>query len=212
MQIYLDNGRVLAVHLKLTGRLLVRPKKAEKDHWQHVTISLSSQKELRFADLRKFGWLKLFKNQAALKKVLAEFGPEPLADLTLAKFQQLLAKTSRPVKVAIMDQKKIAGVGNIYATDALFLARIDPQRPANKISAVEAKKLFAAIKKVLKAGLRFRGASDQYYLDALGRQGAYQKHFLAYGQEGKKCPFCQGEFEKIKLAGRGTVFCPQCQK
>ena len=111
-----------------------------------------------------------------------------------------------------MDQKKISGVGNIYANDALFLARINPQRPANKIDEKEAKKLLKAIEKVLKAGIKYRGASDQYYLDALGRKGAYQDHFLTYGRTGKKCFDCRGKIKRIKIGGRGTFFCSQCQQ
>ncbi|HUV42482.1 MAG TPA: bifunctional DNA-formamidopyrimidine glycosylase/DNA-(apurinic or apyrimidinic site) lyase [Patescibacteria group bacterium] len=212
LQIFLSNGQILAIHLKMTGRLLVRKKDFPKDDWQHVIISLSGNQELRFADLRKFGWVKLIKDKKELEKLLAEFGPEPLDDLDLKKFRAILASSGRPVKIILMDQKKISGVGNIYANDALFLAKIDPRRPAKKISDQEAKKLLQVIEKVLKAGIKYRGASDQYYLDALGRKGAYQEHFLTYGREGKKCFDCDGKVKKIKLGGRGTFFCPKCQK
>lgn len=212
LQIFLSNNQILAVHLKLTGRLLVRKKGASKDDWQHVIISLSGNKELRFADLRKFGWIKLIKDKKELEKLLSEFGPEPLDSLDLKKFKAILASSGRPVKLVLMDQKKISGVGNIYANDALFLARIDPRRPAKRITDKEAEKLYQAIEKVLKAGIKYRGASDQYYLDALGRKGSYQDHFLIYGREGKKCFDCGGKIKKIKLGGRGTFFCPKCQK
>jgi len=111
-----------------------------------------------------------------------------------------------------MDQKKISGIGNIYANDALFLAGIHPRRPADKITEKEARKLYQAVEKVLKAGLRHRGASDQHYLDALGRKGSYQEHFLVYGREGKKCFHCSGKVKRIKISGRSAFFCPQCQK
>lgn len=212
LQIFLSNNKILVIHLKLTGRLLVRKKDAPRDDWQHVTISLSGEKELRFADLRKFGWVKLVKDKQELEKILASFGPEPMDGLTLGEFKKILAASRRPVKLVLMDQKKIAGIGNIYANDALFLARIDPRRPANKVTPQETKKLFQAIEKVLKAGIRYRGASDQYYLDALGRKGSYQDHFLVYQREGQKCFDCQGKVKKIKLGGRGTFYCPQCQK
>lgn len=212
LQIFLSNGKILAVHLKLTGRLLVRSKGAPKDDWQHVTISLGGNKELRFADLRKFGWIKLVKDKKELEKLLSEFGPEPLDSLDLKKFKATLTSSRQPIKIVLMDQKKISGVGNIYANDALFLARIDPRRPAKEISEKEAKKLFQAIEKVLKAGIKYRGASDQYYLDALGRKGSYQDHFLTYGREGKRCFDCGGEIKRIKIGGRGTFYCPRCQK
>ncbi|HUS60023.1 MAG TPA: bifunctional DNA-formamidopyrimidine glycosylase/DNA-(apurinic or apyrimidinic site) lyase [Nevskiaceae bacterium] len=212
LQIFLSNGKILVVHLKLTGRLLVRKKGTPIDDWQHVTIGLSGSKQLRFADLRKFGWIKLVKNRKELEKLLAEFGPEPMDDLDLTIFKKTLVSTSRPIKIILMDQKKISGVGNIYANEALFLAKINPRRPANKVTDNEAKKLYQAIEKVLKAGIRYRGASDQYYLDALGRKGSYQEHFLVYGREGKKCFGCGSKIKKIKIGGRGTYFCPKCQK
>lgn len=212
LQIFLSNKQILAVHLKLTGRLLVRKKGAPKDDWQHIAIALSGDKELRFADLRKFGWIRLIKDKKELEKLLSEFGPEPLDSLDLKKFKAILASSGRPVKLILMDQKKISGVGNIYANDALFLARIDPRRPAKKVTDKEAKKLCQAVERVLKAGIKYRGASNQYYLDALGRKGSYQDHFLTYGREGKKCFDCGGEIKRIKIGGRGTFFCPNCQK
>ena len=212
LQIFLSNGQILVIHLKLTGRLLVRKKGAPKDDWQHVIISLSGNQELRFADLRKFGWVRLLKDEKELEKLLTEFGPEPLAGLDLVTFEKILGSSSRPIKILLMDQKKIAGVGNIYANDALFLAKIDPRRPAKKVSEEETKRLLKAIEKVLKAGIKYRGASDQYYLDALGRKGAYQDHFLTYGRAGKKCFDCRREIKRIKVGGRGTFYCPSCQK
>lgn len=212
LQIFLSNNQILAVHLKLTGRLLVRKKGVPKDDWQHVTISLSGDKELRFADLRKFGWIRLVKNKE-LRVMNNELGIEPLtSEFTQKSFNQTLQSSGRPVKLVLMDQKKIAGVGNIYANDALFLAKIRPDKPAKKLSSSETKKLREAIIKVLKAGIKYRGASDQYYLDALGRKGSYQDHFLTYGREGKKCFDCRGNIKKIKLGGRGTFYCPRCQR
>ncbi|MBU0572747.1 bifunctional DNA-formamidopyrimidine glycosylase/DNA-(apurinic or apyrimidinic site) lyase [Patescibacteria group bacterium] len=212
LQIFLSSGKILVIHLKLTGRLLVRKKGAIRDKWQHVTLMLSGDKELRFTDLRKFGWVKLLQDKKELEKILAEFGPEPLDDLSLKEFKAITASTSRAIKVLLMDQKKISGIGNIYACDALFLAKIHPGRKANDLKEDEIKKLFRAIEKVLKAGIKYRGASDQYYLDALGHKGSYQDHFLVYGRAGKKCFGCEGKIEKIRLGGRGTYYCPKCQK
>lgn len=212
LQIFLSNGKILAIHLKLTGRLLVRKKGAPKDDWQHITLALGGNKELRFADLRKFGWIKLIEDKEGLEKLLTEFGPEPLDDLNLKELQTILASTSRPIKLVLLDQKKIAGIGNIYANDVLFLAKIHPGKRANKLSTKETRRLFEAIEKVLKAGIKYRGASDQYYLDALGHKGSYQDHFLVYGRAGKKCLRCNNKVEKIKLGGRGTYFCPTCQE
>lgn len=212
LQIFFSSGAIIIVHLKLTGRLLFRKKGDKIDDYQHITISLSGSNELRFADARKFGWFRLLKNEKELQKILKDFGPEPLDDLTLLVFQKILSSTSRPVKIILMDQQRISGVGNIYASEALFLAGIDPRRPANKISSAEAKKLLESLEKVLKLGLRYRGASDNDYLDALGHKGSYQKHFLVYGRQGKKCSACSGLIKRISLGGRGTFFCPSCQK
>ena len=112
----------------------------------------------------------------------------------------------------LLDQKKISGIGNIYANDALFLAGIDPQRPANKISDKEAKKLLGSIEEVMRRGLKYSGASDNSYVTATGADGAYQEHFLVYGKKGKDCPNnCGGKIERITQGGRGSFFCPKCQ-
>ena len=212
LQIFLSNGQILIMHLKLTGRLLVRKKGVVRDKWQHVTFILSGNQELRFTDLRKFGWVKLLQSKKELEKILVEFGPEPLDDLDLMEFKKIVASTSRAIKVLLMHQKKISGIGNIYACDALFLAKIHPAKKANELDNNEIKRLFNAVEKVLKAGIKYRGASDQYYLDALGHKGSYQDYFLTYGRAGKKCLKCTGKIEKIKLGGRGTYYCPKCQK
>ena len=110
-----------------------------------------------------------------------------------------------------MDQKKMSGVGNIYANDALFETKIDPRRPAKQITNEEVKKLYNSILKVLKKGLESGGASELSYVNVLGQEGGYQKHFIVYGREGESCKKCGGEIKKIKLGGRGTYFCPKCQ-
>lgn len=210
--ILLDNNKILAVHLKLTGRLLVRKKGDPAADWQRVTISLSGGQELRFCDLRRFGWIKLIENQE-LGIMNHKLGIEPFSEeFTVERLKKIFSKTSRPIKIVLMDQQKIAGVGNIYASEALFLAKIKPDKPAKKLSNLEIKKLKDSILKVLKAGIKYRGASDQYYLDALGHKGSYQEHFLVYRREGKKCFKCGSRIRRSKLSGRGTFYCPQCQR
>jgi len=208
--IHLSNGKILVFHLKLTGRILIRKTNIPRDDWQHITIFLSGNKELRFCDLRKFGWMKLMKNGKEFDSELVGFGPEAL-EVKLKGFQQILSSTTRAIKVLLLDQKKIAGIGNIYACDALNLAKIDPTRKSNSLNPNEQKKLLLSIQKVLKAGIKYRGASDQFYLDALGHKGAYQEHFLVYARAGEKCFNCHGKVEKVKLAGRGTYYCSACQ-
>ena len=217
---FLDNGGFLVFHLKLTGRILVRKSSGPKDDWQRIVLPLSDGLDLRFCDARKFGWMKFVKNKEKLNKLLEKLGPEPSftkategqGSLTLDLFKKILSTSRRPIKVVLMDQEKIAGIGNIYAVDALNLARVDPRTPANQLSNQLTNQLFDAILKVLKDGIRFGGASDQYYLDARGEKGHYQEHFLVYNRRGEKCFNCGGLIKKFFLAGRGTYWCPNCQK
>lgn len=212
IQLFLSNGRILICHLKLTGRLLVRKNSDPKDDWQRITISLSDGLELRFADLRKFGWLKLLAGEKELTKIFSEFGPEA-TKMKAGEFGKILSVSQRPIKIVLMDQAKISGLGNIYANEALWLAGINPTKESKKLGTEEQKELYEAILKVLKAGLKYGGASDQFYLDAKGAKGHYQEHFLVYGQEGEVCSRCKKvKIAKIQLGGRGTYLCPACQR
>ena len=208
---YFNNGNILIGHLKLTGRFLVRKNADPEDDWQRITLPLSDGLELRFCDARKFGWMKFVKNKKELDKLLEKFGPEANS-LSFGEFKKILSTSRRPVKVVLMDQTKISGIGNIYANDALNLARIDPRTPARQLDNQTAGQLHEAILKVLKMGIKYGGASDQFYLDAKGKKGHYQEHFLVYNRQGEKCFNCGGIIKKFRLAGRGTYFCPACQK
>lgn len=213
LQIFLDNGKILVIHLKLTGRLLVRKEGVPQDEWQHIVFKLSGGLELRFADLRKFGWIRLVGNTRELGEMLKEFGPEFFDDLNLEKFKEIIGRRAIPVKLVLMDQKLISGVGNIYANEALFLAGIDPQRPAKSLNSGEQSGLYEALEQVLKEGIKYRGASDNTYLDAQGQKGHYQEHFRVYARAGKPCPNrCVGTIKRVVLGGRGTFFCERCQK
>ena len=148
-----------------------------------------------------------------------EMGPEPFTNtdlgqkkLTLGDFRVIILKSGLPIKVLLMDQKKIGGIGNIYANEALFEARVNPKRKAKELNESEIKKLYEAIFKVIKRGLEFGGSSDENFVNVLGEEGKYQQHFLIYGKKGQKCPNCKGTIKKIILSGRGTYFCPACQK
>ena len=148
-----------------------------------------------------------------IDNITDKFGPDPLTDLTEKDFRKILSSSKRAIKLVLMDQTKIAGVGNIYANEALFLTRINPQIPSNKISKTKAEFLLQNLQKVLKQAIKRGGASSDLYLDAYGRKGKAQEHFWVYGREGKKClKNCGGIVQKIKLGGRGTYYCPKCQK
>ncbi len=220
----LDNGFSFLVHLKLTGQVIFSSSRFpnQPNKFTHVVFKLDKGGKLFFNDSRKFGWIKVEKTADVEKEsFIKKLGPEPFGSaqghgpklLTLGLFRQILLKTSRPVKIVLMDQTKLSGVGNIYANDALWLAKINPKRSANALSANEIKALFRAILKVLKDGIKYQGASDQWYVTAEGKKGSYQEHFLIYGRQGEPCERChKATFKKFFLGGRGTYFCPICQK
>ncbi|RJP46803.1 MAG: bifunctional DNA-formamidopyrimidine glycosylase/DNA-(apurinic or apyrimidinic site) lyase [Armatimonadetes bacterium] len=232
--INLNNDYSVAIHLKLTGQLIYRDKETENlklyskvvgglfSKFTCVIFKLRVKSEKRkteegsylyYNDIRKFGWVKIIqKSKIKNQKYFRDIGVDALRDLTTEKLGKILSSSSRPVKLVLMDQKKIAGVGNIYANEALFVARIDPRKNAKSLSSFEAKKLYGAMIEVLKKGLKYGGASDANYVNALGQDGKFQEHFLVYGREGEKCLGCGGMVEKFFLGGRGTYFCQECQK
>ena len=231
--ISLDNGYCIAIHIKLTGQIIyndlafVRNRNIHlsqskvgqlPNKFTHIIFTLDKDAKLYYNDIRQFGWIKIVKiSDLKTLPFFKDLGPEPIPSsgqpaLTLEQFENLLSKSGLSVKVLIMDQKRIGGVGNIYANDALFLAGIDPRRKAKEITKNEAKKLFEAILGVLQKGLKYGGASELTFVNAIGQEGEYQNHFLAYGKKGQKCSICGNKMEKIFLGGRGTFFCPKHQK
>jgi len=211
----LSGGVTLGIHLRLTGRLLIRDEGDPPEEWQRVVIKLSGGKELRFSDLRLFGYIKLFKDEKEVEETLSKLGPEPLSkELDGEKFYEIIRKTSRPIKIALLDQKLISGIGNIYANEALFEAKIHPLTKANQLTKAQAARLYKAIEKVLKEGLELRGATiaDEMYRDAYGQRGSYAEKVRIYQQAGKPCPRCGTEIKYLKVGQRGTFVCPKCQK
>lgn len=224
----LDNGESLVIHLKLTGQLVYHKNGASAIFGHpipfagttlpakttHVIFSFSDGSRLFYNDVRKFGWIKIIKTSALPKlKIMAEFGLEPLTPaFTKNKFKEIILRKKTPIKLVLMDQVQIAGVGNIYANEALFLAGIHPQRKANTLSGKEVEKLYKSLLSVLKEGIKYGGSSENAYVDALGHFGKMQEHFRVYGKNGGKCPKCKGVIKRIVLSGRGTFFCPVCQR
>lgn len=236
----LSNGYSLAIHIKLTGQLVYRDEKTKNisvskakvgtipNNFTHVIFHLDQGATLYYNDQRRFGWIRVVKTDEVMKlPFFREMGPEPFAkkfgsgqaDLTFERFKFILSKKITKIKPALMDQTNMGGIGNIYANDALFKARIDPRRSAKTLSEEELKKLYDSILFVLKKGLETHGASELSFVDILGREGEYQNHALVYGKRGKPCPRCgslpagrQGKINFIRIGGRGTFFCPACQK
>ena len=172
---------------------------------------------LYYNDQRRFGWIRVVKASEIMEMPFFKtMGPEPFGlgtgeELTLEKFGKILAGKTTKIKPFIMDQTKIGGIGNIYANDALFDAKINPSRPAKSLSEKEIKQLFDSIIKVLKKSFEVGGASELTFVNILGQEGGYQNHSLVYGKTGKQCPRGDGVIERITLAGRGTFFCKNCQ-
>lgn len=222
-----DNGYSTVTHIKLTGQFIYRgpnlknpPALSKKvtdglgGKHTHIIFHLDHGGILYYNDFRRFGWVRLIKTDAVSDfDFIKKLGPEPLDALTLEKFKALLGATKRAVKVVVMDQSRMGGVGNIYANDALWDSQILPNRPANSLSEPEVERLFESIEKVLKKGIAAGGASELSFVTPDGSEGGYQNHFLAYGKQGTICPRCKKDrFVKVALGGRGTYFCPTCQK
>jgi len=221
----LDNDYTMAIHLKLTGQVIYSGRDLGKvllsnktggnlpSKYTHVIFTLDEKAHLYYNDLRKFGWIKVIKKSDVQNlPFFKEMGPEPLKDLTFSKFAKIIKGSNSPIKIVLMDQKKIGGIGNIYANEALFLAKIDPKTKTGNLSEKQLNKLYGSILEVLKRGIKYGGSSDINFVNALGEDGNYQNHFLVYARKGEKCINCTGKIEKIMLGGRGTYFCPECQK
>lgn len=199
------------VHLRMTGRLYVADAHSttHADKWVHLKLALEDGRELRFSDSRKFGRVWLLNDLSALDEAL---GQEPLeAGFTLEYLAQCLAKTKRAIKAVLLDQTVIAGVGNIYADEALFQARVHPMRPANALTVGEIDLLRQTIRTALAEGIAHEGASINWYRKPDGGKGDAQTHFWAYGRDGQPCKVCGTILLKTRVAQRGTHYCPQCQ-
>jgi formamidopyrimidine-DNA glycosylase len=226
--------RWLVFHLKLTGQLIFyytngneslnewqRIKNIKNtngnefiDKWQRIrytrVIFILDKGFLIFNDARKFGWVKVLDDED-LNKELSKIGKEPF-DLNFKYLKEIFSKIKRPIKIVLMDQKKIAGLGNIYANEALFLAKIHPLKPANKLKDNEIKNLLAAIKKVIKKAIKLQGTSFRFYVKPDESKGSYQEEFLVYQRKDEKCLRCKSKIKYIKIGGRGSFYCPRCQK
>jgi len=213
--ITLNNGNYLIFHLKLTGQLIYHDKEGSSAFYQskysHVIFNFKDESKLFFNDLRQFGWVKLV-DKKELGKVLSEFGPEPLAkDFTFKKFYDIFSKKKKAIKPLLMEQKFLAGVGNIYAAESCFCAGILPMRRANKINKDEYKKLYQCLKKVLKFAVKKKGSSVENYVDAFGKQGAMTKYLKVYGKASQECKKCGSIIKSIKQNSRTSFYCPKCQ-
>jgi len=223
----LNNKLSLMAHVKMTGQFIYRgsnlvdPKPISKKvtggvpgPHTHLIFNLDKGATLYYNDLRRFGWIRIVPTEEVTKTgLVGKMGPEPFAGLDLEKFIAAISKTKRPIKVVLMDQEKIGGVGNIYANDALFCAKILPSKQSSSLSSEEQKRLYECIHEVLKEGIKYGGSSENSFVTPDGTEGEYQRHTLVYGKDGQICSHCkETKIIKTMLGGRGTYFCPSCQK
>jgi formamidopyrimidine-DNA glycosylase len=209
--ISLDGDWTLAIHLRMSGHLVVQDATSSPDQYTHLVLGLDDGRQLFFEDQRKFGRVRLL-NPSGLAALHAAHGPEPLdPNFTPAILAALLARRRTKLKPLLLDQTQIAGLGNIYVSEALWIAQLHPLLPASITPAERVPLLHAAIQQVLEQAIANEGSSLRNYRNAYGRRGTNQDHFLVYNQAGAPCPRCGTPIERIVVAQRSTFFCPSCQ-
>lgn len=211
--ICLSTGDSLWVHLKMTGHFDFLPADVPATKHDHVVFHFHGQADtLRFNDYRRFGRLRLYPTESIMKqKGLAELGPEPL-EITADDFARRLRGCKRMIKPALLDQTFLAGVGNIYADESLYLARIHPRRSTASISPSKARELHGHIQAILKRAIRLMGTSVDTFIGLNGQSGRFQKYLQVYGREGQPCRRCGAVIVRKEIGGRSAHFCPRCQR
>lgn len=202
---------LLTVHLRMTGRLYITQdgEAHDDDRWLRLRLTLDQGRALHFSDARRFGRVALVRD---IGEIAPDLGPEPLDDdFSVEALRQRLAGRHRTLKALLLDQSFVVGVGNIYADEALHLAGIHPLRSSNELKEDEVIRLHSAIRTVLTNGIDYEGATINWYRKPDGTRGESQEHFHVYGREGQPCLACGHPIEKIRVAQRGTHFCPVCQ-
>lgn len=208
----LSGCKTLVIHLRMTGRLTVAEQNIPPAKHTHLIFVLDNGRELRFNDVRKFGLVYLL-DQGRYEEAggLATLGPEPLDPrFTEDELTRRLKDKKTNLKSFLLDQQQIAGLGNIYADETLFTAGLNPERNTGSLSSAEITRLYQALRSTLQEGIELRGTTFRDYVDGTGAKGGYQERLKVYGRSGQKC-ICGNILLKKKLAGRTTVFCPNCQ-
>lgn len=202
------------VHLGMTGRLLIADPQAEIAKHTHLIAKLASGRELRFVDSRRFGRLSVVANETQNGKVPvgnAFAGKEPL-EIKFSAFAALFRRRNTPIKSALLNQKLLRGVGNIYADESLFRAGVRPRRRAGRLTQAELQRLHAALQRVLREAIAAGGSSVSDYVDASGDEGFFQLQHRVYGREGEPCLVCKTAIKRVVIAGRSSHYCAKCQK
>jgi formamidopyrimidine-DNA glycosylase len=202
---------VAVIHLRMTGQLVFRPKPGERP--ARFEWHLEPATTLCFQDVRRFGRLQAFAPAAEAEYfAVRQMGPEPFGpDFTVAYLREALSNRRAPLKAFLLDQRRIAGVGNIYADEALFRARLHPLRAAGSVGPREAQRLHAAVIETLQAGIDHEGSSIESFIDPAGQRGSFQEILSVYQRTGEPCRACGTTVERVVVGGRGTHYCPCCQ-
>lgn len=204
-----DDQSALLVHLGMTGMLWPRPVSEPQLKHTHVVMLLDDGRELRFIDARRFGRIAYLAKEV-LQRELLRFGADPL-EVGPEEFRKRMDRRAR-VKALLLDQRVLRGVGNIYADESLWKAKIHPAHLGARLSPAQMKELYRALQDILKKAIVLRGSSISDFLDADGQPGEYQRHHRVYGREGKSCARCKSLIRRVIVAGRSSYFCPNCQK
>jgi formamidopyrimidine-DNA glycosylase len=209
---HLSNGAMLVFHLRMTGKLLLVPNDLPLTKKDRLRLDFEDwDKALSFEDTRRFGSLDVLQGWESGNGLLKELGPDALI-IDADDFLELLGDSRRPVKSLLLDQRVIAGLGNIYVDESLHRAGIHPLTPAADIGAGQGRRLHTAMRKILLKAIDCHGSSVSDYRDSNNRPGSFQKHHLVYQRSGEPCTTCGESIEHIRVVGRGTHLCPTCQR
>jgi formamidopyrimidine-DNA glycosylase len=211
LYLHLDDGKIWLVHLGMTGQLIVEETESPPLPHDHVLVTLSTGQRLRYNDPRRFG-LMMIGSEADIEAVTA-LGVEPLGRLFTGRYlREKISRTRRTIKDVLMDQRVVAGIGNIYASELLFRAKVRPSRVAATLTGGAADRVVEATKTVLREAIRHRGSSISDYRDGEGKRGGFQERFRVYDREGQSCYKCGSRIDREIRGGRSTFFCPRCQR
>ena len=210
----LESGGLLATHLRMTGKFVSLTADESLPPYAHVVFYLDDERRLVFCDMRQFGRMRLIRNAQLPPRELTTLAPEPLSDeFTESYFIDTLSRSKRSLKQLLLDQTRVLGLGNIYAVEALFLAGINPMKPANRLSKPRARKLYQAIRQVLREAI---DAGSTLRIDLADGNGSYfgtsERFWRVYEREGEPCVVCGSKIRRIVHGGRSTYYCPRCQR
>jgi len=214
IQIFLDNDVVIIIHLGMSGKVLIKDNDYKYQKHDHFELELEDDVRLIYNDPRRFG-LVIYSDKDNLENlaIFKNLGMEPLSeDFTPEKFGLILQNKKQPIKLSLMDNANIVGVGNIYAAESLFLSGISPLRPSNELSEKEIKILHGNIIQVLRNSIKLGGSSLKDYALVNGEKGYFQNNFFVYGRDKENCKICENKIKKIIQAGRTSFYCDNCQK